>query len=51
MVVQAHGEERIMMASSVAIGVARVVLRERLQPVQSIGLVCAAAAIVLITSR
>src|SRR5947208_15527214 len=26
MVVQAHGEERIMMASSVAIGVARVVL-------------------------
>jgi drug/metabolite transporter (DMT)-like permease len=30
---------------------ARVVLRERLQPVQSVGLVCAAAAIVLITSR
>jgi drug/metabolite transporter (DMT)-like permease len=30
---------------------ARVVLRERLQPVQSIGLFCAAVAIVLITSR
>ena len=30
---------------------ARVVLRERLQPVQSIGLACAAAAIVMITSR
>ena len=30
---------------------ARVVLRERLQPVQSVGLACAAAAIVLITSR
>jgi uncharacterized membrane protein len=30
---------------------ARVVLRERLQPLQSIGLACAAAAIVLITSR
>jgi drug/metabolite transporter (DMT)-like permease len=30
---------------------ARVVLRERLQPVQSIGLACAAAAIVLITTR
>ena len=30
---------------------ARVVLRERLRPVQSLGLACAAAAIVLITSR
>jgi drug/metabolite transporter (DMT)-like permease len=30
---------------------ARVVLRERLQPVQSVGLACAGAAIVLITSR
>jgi len=30
---------------------ARVVLRERLQPVQSVGLACAAAAIVMITSR
>ena len=30
---------------------ARVVLRERLRPVQSLGLACAAAALVLITSR
>jgi len=30
---------------------ARVVLGERLRPVQSIGLACAAAAIVMITSR
>jgi drug/metabolite transporter (DMT)-like permease len=30
---------------------ARMVLRERLQPVQSVGLACAAVAIVLITSR
>jgi len=30
---------------------ARVVLRERLRLVQSLGLACAAAAIVLITSR
>lgn len=30
---------------------ARLVLRERLQPVQSVGLACAAAAIVMITSR
>jgi len=30
---------------------ARVVLRERLRPVQSLGLACAVAAIVLITSR
>jgi drug/metabolite transporter (DMT)-like permease len=30
---------------------ARLVLRERLQPVQSVGLACAAVAIVLITSR
>ena len=30
---------------------ARLVFRERLQPVQSIGLACAAAAIVMITTR
>jgi drug/metabolite transporter (DMT)-like permease len=30
---------------------ARLVLREKLQPVQSLGLACAAAAIVLITTR
>jgi EamA domain-containing membrane protein RarD len=30
---------------------ARVVFRERLQPMQSVGLACAAAAIVMITSR
>jgi EamA domain-containing membrane protein RarD len=30
---------------------ARVVLRERFQPVQSLGLACAAAAIMMITSR